>query len=46
MDQRIICLYLDRKSHSAQAMHDELVQILGSDAVTCATVTFYLHASR
>jgi hypothetical protein len=46
MDQRTICLYLNRKGLSAQTIHDELVQVLKSDAVAYSTVTSYLCASR
>jgi hypothetical protein len=46
MDQSTICLYLRKKGLSAQTIHDELVQILGSDAVASSTVTFYLRASH
>jgi hypothetical protein len=49
MDQRAICLYLDRKNLSVQAIqaiHDELMHVLGSDAIAYSTVTFYLRASR
>jgi hypothetical protein len=46
MDQCIICLYLNRKGLSAQAIHDELVQVLGSDVIAYSTVTSYLDASR
>jgi hypothetical protein len=46
MDQYTICLYLNRKGLSAQAIHDELVQVLGSDVIAYSTVTFYLGASR
>jgi hypothetical protein len=46
MNQRSICLYLDRKALSAQAIHDEIVQVLGSDAVAYSKVTFYLRASH
>jgi hypothetical protein len=46
IDQRTICLYLNRNELSAQAIHDELVQILESDAVAYSTVTSYLRASR
>jgi hypothetical protein len=45
MDQRTICLYLNRKGFSAHAIHNELVQVLGSDAIAYSTVTFYLRAS-
>jgi amino acid permease len=37
---------LNRKGLLAQAIHDELVQILGSDAVTYSRVTSYLGPSR
>jgi hypothetical protein len=46
MDQRTICLYLNRKRFSAQALHDKLVHVLGSDAVAYSTVSSYLRASR
>jgi hypothetical protein len=46
MDQRSICLYLNRKGLSAHAIHDELVQVIGSDVVAYSTVTFYLRASH
>jgi hypothetical protein len=46
MDQRTICLYLNKKRLSAQAIHDELVQVLGSDAITDSRVTFSLRASH
>jgi hypothetical protein len=46
MDQRTICLYLNRKALSAKAIHNELVQVLGSGVIADSTVTFYLRASR
>jgi hypothetical protein len=46
MDRHSICLYLNRKGLSAHAIHDELVKVLGSDAVAYSTVTFYLRASH
>jgi hypothetical protein len=46
MDQCTICLYLNRKGLSAQAIHDERVQTLGSDIIAYSMVTFYLGASR
>jgi hypothetical protein len=46
MDQCTICLYLNRKGLSAQAIHDELVQVLGFDIIAYSTVTSYLGASR
>jgi hypothetical protein len=46
MDQRTICLYLNRKELSAQAIHDEFVQVLGFDAVVCSTMTSYLRTSH
>jgi hypothetical protein len=39
-------LYLSRKGFSAHAIHEELVQILGLDAVAYSTVTSHLRASR
>jgi hypothetical protein len=46
MDQRTIYLYLKRKGLSAKAIHDKLVQVLGSDAVAYSTVTSYFRESR
>jgi hypothetical protein len=46
MDQRTICLYLNKKGLSAQTIHDELVQIPGFDAVTYSTMISYLDTSR
>jgi hypothetical protein len=46
MDQRTICLYLSRKGFSAHTIHDELVYILGPDAIAYSTVTYHLRASR
>jgi hypothetical protein len=46
MDQRTICLYLNRNGLSAKVIHDELVQVLGSDVITYSTVMSYLGASQ
>jgi hypothetical protein len=46
MDQRTICLYLNKKGLSAKAIHDELVQVLGSDAIAYSTVTSCLCPSH
>jgi hypothetical protein len=46
MDQRTICLYLSRKGFSAHAILEELVQLLGPDAIDYSTVTYHLRASR
>jgi hypothetical protein len=46
MDQRTICLYLSRKGFSAHTIHEELVQILGPDAIAYSTLTCHLRASR
>jgi DNA-binding MurR/RpiR family transcriptional regulator len=46
MDQRTICLYLSRKGFSSHAIHEELVQLLGSDAIAYSTMTYHLRASR
>jgi hypothetical protein len=40
-----MCLYLNRKGLSAQAIHDELVSVLGSDVIAYSTVTSYFGAS-
>jgi hypothetical protein len=45
-ETRSICLYLNRNGLSAYAIHDELVQVLGSDAIALSRVTFYLRASH
>jgi hypothetical protein len=46
MDQRRICLYLNRKEFSALAIQKEIVQLLGPDVIAYSTVTFHLRASR
>jgi ABC-type cobalamin/Fe3+-siderophores transport system ATPase subunit len=42
MDQRSICLFLAMKRLSAQAPDNELVAVLGRDAIGYSTVTNYL----
>jgi hypothetical protein len=42
MDQRSICLLLAMKRLSAQAFYNELVAVLGPDAIGCSMVTNYL----
>jgi hypothetical protein len=42
MDQRSICLFLATKRLSAQAIYNELVAVLGPDAIGYSTVTHYL----
>jgi hypothetical protein len=42
MDQRSICLFLDRKGLSALEIHNELVAVLGTEAVADSTITRYL----
>jgi hypothetical protein len=46
MDQRSIILFLARKSLSFRDIHDELVVVLGPDAIDDSTVTKYLRQSR
>jgi hypothetical protein len=46
MDQRSIILFLAMKSLSARDIHNELVAVLGFDAVGDSTVTKYLRQSR
>jgi hypothetical protein len=46
MDQRTICVYLNRKGLSAKAIHDELVQVLCFDAIVSSMVTSSLRASH
>jgi hypothetical protein len=42
MDQQSICLFLAMKRLSAQAIYNELVAVLGPDAIGYSTVTNYL----
>jgi hypothetical protein len=42
MDQRLLCLFLAMKRRSAQAIDNELVAVLGPDAISSSTVTSYL----
>jgi hypothetical protein len=42
MDQRSISLFLAMKRLSAQAIYNELVAVLGPDAISYSTVTNYL----
>jgi hypothetical protein len=42
MEQRSICLFLQRKGLSAQVIHNELANVLGADAIADSTVTLYL----
>ena len=46
MDQRSIVLFLDRKGLKATDIHNELVAVLDSDAVSYSTVTRYLREGR
>jgi hypothetical protein len=46
MDQCTIYFYLNRKGLSVQTIHDELVQVLRSDAIVYSTVISYFGASR
>jgi hypothetical protein len=46
MDQGSICLYLNRKGLSAKAIHNELVQVFGPDAIAYSTVTKTLRTSH
>jgi hypothetical protein len=46
MDQRSICLFLDRQRFSASDIHGQLVAVLGSDAIACSIVTKYLKGRR
>jgi hypothetical protein len=45
MDQRSVCLCLNRKGLSAQVIHDELVQVRGADAIAYFTMASYLRQS-
>jgi hypothetical protein len=42
MDQRSICPFPDRKRLSARDIHNELVAILGLDAMAYSAITKYL----
>jgi hypothetical protein len=46
MHQCIICPYLDRKSLLAQAIQDELMQVLGFDVIVYSTMASYRRAPR
>jgi hypothetical protein len=43
MDQGSICLFLSIMGPSVQAIHNELVTVLGPDAIAYSTVTKSLH---
>jgi hypothetical protein len=46
MDQRSICLYLNTKRLSAQAIDDELAQVFDANVIAYSTMTFYLRQSQ
>jgi hypothetical protein len=46
MDQRSICLFLDRQGFSASDIHGQFVSVFGSDAIAYSTVTKYLRWMR
>jgi hypothetical protein len=46
MDQRSICLFLNRQRLSALDIHGQLVAVLGSDAIANSSVTKYLRGKR
>jgi hypothetical protein len=45
MDQRSIIMFLGMKGLSAIAIHRELVDVLGSDAITYSAVPKYLRST-
>jgi hypothetical protein len=45
MDQPSIALYLSMKELSSKPMYQELVQMLGAEAVAYPTVTWYLRVA-
>jgi uncharacterized membrane protein len=45
MDQRSIALYLSMKGLSAKLIHQELVDMLGLEALAYSTVTWYLRTA-
>jgi hypothetical protein len=46
MDQKTIVLYLRMKGMSLDAIHEDLVRTLGTDAVTYPTVTKYARSAK
>jgi hypothetical protein len=46
MDQKTIVLYLRTKGMSLDAIHEDLVRTLGTDAVTYSTVTNYARSAK
>jgi transposase len=46
MDQRSICLFLEMKGLSARAIHNELTEVLGPEAIAYSTVTKYLRLGK
>jgi hypothetical protein len=46
MKQRSICLFLAVKRVSAQAIHSELLAVLGLDAIAASRVTKYLRQKQ
>ena len=44
LEQRSIVLFLQRKGFTATLIHKELVEVLGSEAVSYSTVTKYLRS--
>jgi hypothetical protein len=46
MDQNTIVLYLRMKGMSLDAIHEDLVRTLGTDAVTSSTVTKYARSAK
>jgi hypothetical protein len=46
MDQRSIVIYLNRKGWMARVIDDDLVAMLGEEAIAYSTVTNYLRAAR
>jgi hypothetical protein len=46
MDQKSIAMYLNRKGCTAQVIHDDLVAILGEEAIAYSTVRKYLREAQ
>jgi hypothetical protein len=46
MDERSICLFLAMKGLSARDVHNELVAVLGPDAIVFSIVTSYLRQQQ
>jgi hypothetical protein len=46
MDQNTIVLYLHMRGMWLDAMHEDLMRVLGENAVACSTVTKYVRSEK